>query len=103
MTEKEMSKTTEEEEIKENPQPKKSLWGGIGSFLSSVKEKTLKLVDDLQDQITALDESIGKSEEKEQKLTFDPSLLPIIESATTYLEEPTNPEFKTFSESFNIE
>ena len=81
---------------------KQSLWKGFGSFLTSVKDKTLKLVDEIQDKITELDESFSKNDEKEQ-IEFDTSLLPIIENSLTYIEEPINKEYKTFLDEFDLE
>ena len=89
-----------QEENNEN-QNQKSIWKGFGNFISSVKDKTLKFVDDLQDKITEFDESMEKKAHKPKK-EFDPSLLPILENATTYLEEPINNSYPSFLEKFEI-
>jgi len=75
-------------------------FSGIGSFFSSVKEKTLNFVDDLQDQI---EEAEQKTEDIIPEKVFDTSLLPIIENAATYIDEPTNPLYQDFLNSFNSE
>ena len=92
----------QKEEECQNKSPTKRMWGGIGSFLSSVKDKTLKLVDDLQDRITEFDESMEKIAQKPKK-EFDPNLLPILENAATYLDEPTNESYHSFYETFDLQ
>lgn len=93
-----MSET--QEIVKENV---KKVWGGISSLWSTVKQKTLDIVDDLQDQITALDEQVSQSQTPPPKKEFDRALLPILENASTYIEESTDPNFKDFLESFSVD
>ena len=89
----------------------KRLWNGIGSFLSSVKQKTLDIVDNIQDQITDFDDKLHQPEQKLETPStpppppkeFDKKLLPILENASTYIEEPTQTEFQDYSKSFKVE
>lgn len=86
----------------------KRLWSGLGSFLTSVKQKTLDMVDNIQDQITELDDRITKSHSKSIEMfldsnkNFDKTLIPIIENPSTYIELPTQADFTSFYESFEL-
>jgi hypothetical protein len=74
-----------------------ALWSGLGSAFASVKDKTLNLVDSVQDQI---EEHIAAP--PPPKPDFDRSLLPILETPATYLDEPTLPAFRSYSDSFDL-
>jgi hypothetical protein len=81
-----------------------SFWGGLGSLLNSVVEKTLGVVDGLQDQITALDEKIQtRMAAPGPKKNFDESLLSILENPSTYLDPPTAASFQPFADAFDLD
>jgi hypothetical protein len=80
----------------------KSLWSGIGSVWSSVKETTLNMVDSLQDQITSLDGDLAVDSAPPPKPDFDRSILPILETPSTYLDEPAVPAFKLYRDTFDL-
>ncbi|OHT17033.1 hypothetical protein TRFO_12733 [Tritrichomonas foetus] len=101
-----MSSEDNQSNVEENNTPKeqaRKLWSGIGSFFSSVTQKTLKIVDNLQDQITELDEKLVQQQtQPPPKKEFDKKLLPILENATTYIDEPSQSEYQEFLKSFTI-
>jgi hypothetical protein len=73
-------------------------------MLTSVVEKTLGMVDGLQDQITALDEKIEtRMAAPAPAKHFDESLLPILENPSTYLDPPTAAPFQLFSDAFDLD
>ena len=77
---------------------------GIGTFFSNFKDKTLNFVDSLQDQITAIDQSLDlKTDHNQNTKIFDKSLIPIIENVTTYIEEPNNSNYKEYLNNFDVE
>lgn len=88
----------------------KRLWSGIGSFLSSVKQKTLDIVDNLQDHITDIDGQllqpqapVDSQDKKDSKKEFDKKLLPTLENVSTYIDEPTQTEFQDYLNIFNVD
>lgn len=81
----------------------KSLWGGIGRAWTSVKKKTLDIVDNIQDKITELDQDLEAKPLPPPRKLFDRTVLPILENASTYIDEPMSSGFSAFSESFVLE
>jgi hypothetical protein len=74
-----------------------SLWSGLGTFLSTAKDKTLNIVDSVQ---TRIEDVIASP--PPPKAEFDRSILPILETPSTYLDEPTLPAFRSYCESFDL-
>lgn len=92
-------------EIQDHPNTFHSIWSGFGNALNSVKQTTLNFMDNLQEKIISIDSEMESNNDKNLKKQkqFNPSVLPIIENATTYLNEPSDSSYQLFLRNFSKE
>ena len=74
-----------------------SVFSGFGRFILSVTQKSLEVVDGIQDKVEKLDSNNAPKKE------FDQKQLAVINNVSTYIDEPSDPSYKKYEETFNVD